>query len=43
MSVVLHRLAVLPNYALAGPPLFLAVALGLTGHHLRTRKATRSR
>lgn len=41
MSAALHRIAVLPSYVLAGPPLFLAVALGTYGHHLRTRKVTR--
>jgi hypothetical protein len=38
MSVVLHRLAVLPTAALGGPPLIFAVALGVGIHRHRTRR-----
>lgn len=41
MSAALRRVAVLPTWVLTGPPLILAVALGLGGHHHRTRKTHR--
>lgn len=37
MGHALRAAAQAPTYALAAP-LILAVAVGLTGHHLRTRK-----